>query len=836
MRHAPAHTPRAKSARIDLTMAWFSSSASTSSEGPRQRPRPGRRNPNPKPELKRSTLLAFSLFALFTALTVAICFVGLSQAGPLILKDHVSRLRVTAEIPFQYTSAIQTNQLLEEQRQRIPPVFVLDLSTVERFAAHLRTLFDELTEFAAIPANATNPLPDLKVPELKGFRDFNNDAQNPFGLRPEDVVAFYNALPDARRNEILNEALILLRDIHQRGIHGSDSTITANFNAANASALSLFQLEDANGNIQTVDILSEQDALRNLRINIAALDTPREATLPLFRILRNGITPNVRFDSDRTQQRIAQAQDAIQPVRVSVAAGDTIIDPNSRVTALEFEQLQAYRQALRLEQQRSYGLDSLLLERSLLTILIIAAAAFYLRLLRIRFEHNVRVFLLSAAVILLNLLLIRAVMELADSAFALNNPLLPRLIPFLLPVIIGPIILTILVGPRQGILAAALVSTLAAIMQGNAFGMGILSMLVALTSIHFCRNVQLRASLVRAGIAAGSVLAIGTLPTALHSASEPLTILYQILAALANGTLSAILIVGILPLLEQLFRYTSDITLLELTDFNHPLLRKMQVEAPGSYHHSLMVANLSENAANAIGANTLLCRVCALFHDVGKMVKPEYFAENQHDGINPHIERNPSMSALVIKSHVKEGVQLARDYRLPTVIIDVIRQHHGTSLIQYFYYKALEQQRSEKLPSGFSPNAPRIELDTVNEATYRYEGPIPQFTESAIIMLADSIEAASRSLRKVTPQAIDELLDKIFYARLEDGQLDATPITFQQLNRIKESFAFTLLNMLHARVEYPDAPDSPSAKRARKRLPQPDLQPDLPPSPNPTNP
>jgi membrane-associated HD superfamily phosphohydrolase len=162
------------------------------------------------------------------------------------------------------------------------------------------------------------------------------------------------------------------------------------------------------------------------------------------------------------------------------------------------------------------------------------------------------------------------------------------------------------------------------------------------------------------------------------------------------------------------------------------------------------------------------------------------------------------MSALIIKSHVKEGIQMAKAYKLPTIIQDVIQQHHGTSLIQYFYYKALQQQESEGVAEKAYANAPGIELSDVNEATYRYEGPIPQFSESAIIMLADCVEAASRSLKKVNPQSIEELINNIITSRMQDRQLDATPLTFKQLQKVKESFSFTLLNMLHARIEYPD--------------------------------
>lgn len=286
----------------------------------------------------------------------------------------------------------------------------------------------------------------------------------------------------------------------------------------------------------------------------------------------------------------------------------------------------------------------------------------------------------------------------------------------------------------------------------------------------------------------------------------PLVVLAkQSLTSIIVGTLTGIVAVGILPLFEQLFKVTTGITLLELTDFNHPLLRRMQVEAPGTYHHSLMVANLSENAAAEIGASPLLCRVCCLFHDIGKLVKPDYFTENQREGINPHTEKNPSMSALVIKAHVKEGVELARDHKLPKPIIDVIRQHHGTGLIQYFYHQAQQAQNKQQcnLPNFDKVAGRTTEEKKVDESTYRYDGPRPSFKESAIIFFADSVEAASRSLKKVTQPALEELIDSIITNRIADGQLDECPLTFKELHAIRSSFTYTLLNMLHARIEYP---------------------------------
>ena len=308
--------------------------------------------------------------------------------------------------------------------------------------------------------------------------------------------------------------------------------------------------------------------------------------------------------------------------------------------------------------------------------------------------------------------------------------------------------------------------------------------------------------LVRAGLLAGATAAVaGAFLGLLGNLSFGL-VGQQFIIALVVGLLTGILAVGLLPIFEQIFNITTEITLLELTDFNHPLLRRMQMEAPGTYHHSLMVANLSENAAAAIGASPLLCRACCFYHDIGKLVKPEYFVENQKGGINPHAQKAPSMSALVIKAHVKEGVELARKHQLPRVIMDVIRQHHGTGLIQYFYHQA-QQQQNQQTDLPFTEKIKKHDSQKVDESTYRYDGPRPAFKESAIIFFADSVEAASRSLKKVTQPAIEELIDNMFKSRIEDGQLDECPLTFKELHQIRSSFTFTLLNMLHSRVEYP---------------------------------
>jgi hypothetical protein len=430
---------------------------------------------------------------------------------------------------------------------------------------------------------------------------------------------------------------------------------------------------------------------------------------------------------------------------------------------------------------------------------------------------------LLALVVIGNLALVRLTYWLAELPYFVQNANAASILPYIAPTAIAPLIVAILIDAGSAIFMALFISIFTSIIYGNRLDVLVITFLASMVGIFCCRQVRRRGDVVRAAAYGGFTVAIfagliGVIDQ-LSFVSSPNLIPKQMLAGLATGILTGVIVAGLLPVIEGLFKRTTDITLLELTDFNHPLLRLMQMEAPGTYHHSLIVAQLSENAANAINANPLLARVCALFHDIGKTRKPEYFTENQRDRANPHDENNPSLSALIIKAHVKDGVDLAVKHKLPRAVIDVIQQHHGTSLIRYFFQRALGEKRPA-LRQGSSDTKPSfntlpgLEPAKVCETTYRYDGPRPQFKESAIIHLADGVEAASRSLRRVSPQHLGELIDQIFKDRIEDGQLDEAPVTFEELSKIKSSFTFTLLNMLHSRVGYTPAAEEPARRKA----------------------
>ena len=338
------------------------------------------------------------------------------------------------------------------------------------------------------------------------------------------------------------------------------------------------------------------------------------------------------------------------------------------------------------------------------------------------------------------------------------------------------------------------------------------SLVCGFVAIFLTAEVRKRGDLPRAGLFVGLttwVLAVAFHKiNLLHMWAEVATLNYQTLgyqSAVAIGTpiVMTLIIVGGLPWLESLFHITTRVRWLELADLNHPLLRRMTIEAPGTFQHSLAVANLAEGACEAVGANPTMARVCSYFHDIGKLVKPEYFTENMRHDRNPHDDLAPTMSALIIIAHVKEGISLALEHKLNQEIIEVIQQHHGTSLVYYFYKKAMDQQQAART-DGKVTSMHDEDLPEVSESSFRYGGPKPQTREAAIVSLADSIESAARSMERVTPQKIEQLITDIIRKRVAEGQLDDCDLRFKDLGEIAEAFRHTLSSMMHSRVAYPD--------------------------------
>ncbi len=385
-----------------------------------------------------------------------------------------------------------------------------------------------------------------------------------------------------------------------------------------------------------------------------------------------------------------------------------------------------------------------------------------------------------------------------SSSYFLTANQLPLLF---FPFAVVPMLVALLFNDR----VLTLVITMAGAMTISRFSpdphsIGTMFLISGLASGIMVFGARRRNTIINSGIAVGLIQAISFFLIERLSFVDPM----RYLVLLLNGIVSAMIVLGILPVFEYLFGRITNIKLLELADFNNPILNRLMLEAPGTYHHSLVVGNLSQAACKAIGANALLARIGAYYHDIGKLDKPEYFTENQDARTNVHEALPPSMSKLVIMNHIKEGVDLAKKHRLNPRIIDFIQQHHGKSLVYFFYRRALEDSATP---------------EEITEDGFRYLGPKPTTKETAVVLLADSVEAATRSLKEPTAQHIEEVVHKIINNKFIDGQLDECELTLKDLEIISTVFGHILSGIYHTRVNYPEARSENIHKKPAKEDP-----------------
>jgi putative nucleotidyltransferase with HDIG domain len=436
------------------------------------------------------------------------------------------------------------------------------------------------------------------------------------------------------------------------------------------------------------------------------------------------------------------------------------------------------------------------------------------------FARNSRLLLIFGT-LLIHLGITKSIILLANS-----GTLDPRFGPLVVPYAFAPLVCSVLLGRNHGLYAATFASLWGALVfRGIDAIFLVMSLICGFTAVFLTLEVRRRSRLLRAGFFVGLATWIVGLVFQqilvvweLFPAFNWKLLAHQSFAAVGTGFLTATLVGGIIPLLESLFGITTNITWLEAADLNHPLLKRMTIDAPGTYHHSLVVANLAEAGAEAVGANPTMTRVCSYFHDIGKLVKPEYFTENAQPGDDPHKELAPTMSALIVIAHVKEGIDLALKYKLSQPVIDVIQQHHGTTLVRYFYQRALRQQDDARR-GGKIMNIRDEDIPEVKEQTFRYQGPKPKTREAGIIMLADAVESASRSLEKPTPQRLEQLIGEIVLDRITDGQLEECPLTMADLKTLSKRFQFTLQSMLHTRISYPPGTESAPRQAESRQAP-----------------
>ena len=365
--------------------------------------------------------------------------------------------------------------------------------------------------------------------------------------------------------------------------------------------------------------------------------------------------------------------------------------------------------------------------------------------------------------------------------------------PFLTPLAGLSIIGTILLGPRLMFLMVVITSVNVGIIAGNDFFLTAALLLGSGFAIYTVVRVDSRMQLLKAGLFIAAVMALLAFAVSLVGGGSLRISLWQGGLGLANGLLSLALVMVLLPLLESAFNILTPMKLLELSDPSRPLLQKLLRQAPGTFSHSMQVGVMAESAAERIGANPLLAQIGAYYHDIGKLTHPGYFIENQISQANPHDALSPTLSAKIIKRHVRDGINMGREWDLPQEIMDIIAQHHGSTRIEYFYRKALEQA-----PEG----------GTVRDSDFRYSGGLPKSKEAGIVMVADTVEATVKSIPKPTPKRIEDVVSDTIKQKLDDGQFDQCELTMRELHEVGEAVKEVLLGFLGPRIEYPEAQSS----------------------------
>lgn len=711
-----------------------------------------------------------ALVLLGVAFAVYLLFPGAQTSDvPVLERGVVAREDVIAQVEFTVPKPPEELRREREEAARgVPPVFEYRPAAADSVLGGVRLFFGAVEE-------ALRAAPDGR--EEQAIRGVLDAARIPTTLAAAEVLG------DAERRARLRAATeSAVRELLPFGVAASSPA------RAGVSAVRVGGLPGGERLLPADSLVTADQFYRAAQERLpagAGVDAAELQRLLLVRYFR----PSLAEDERRTEAARARAAAAVDSVRERILPGQRILGAREQVTERDVERLRAYQIAMQDHQVDGVSARGVLRAAGAVLfnlLLLLIPGALLLLVLRPIYDDTRAVLFLGMVVL--------AVMGIAAqiARFGLAPELIP--VPFAAlmvavlwggrPALVLALTLALLIGGQQPFVGISVPFEAAVGGAAAAFGLRLAQ-----------RRLQAWALIAAIAVAyAAAALALGLLRA--RGAPE---IGEAALWGAVNSVASTLLAIGFLPLAEWFTRVTTNQTLMELADPKHPLLQRLSLEAPGTYAHTISVANLAEAVCNAIGANALLARVGVYYHDIGKITKPLYFIENQPRGRNPHDRLKPSMSAAVVRSHVIEGLRLASEYRLPPVVKDFIAQHHGTQPISFFMDQAREAD-----PEG-----------RINPADYAYAGPRPQTRETAVVMIADSVESAARVLHDPTPPRIRELVDRIVEGKMQGGQLDECPLTLGEITVAREVLAKVLSGMYHQRLDYPAAPGNGGAAAGR---------------------
>lgn len=710
---------------------------------------------------------------------------------------EVASVDIKSPISFQIVDESATREKRKSAADSVPPVFDYDRQQHEQVLNRVYKAFRDLRK--EVHAVRWPRKSEAHAEAIKKFVSHKAEFEKDLGIEvPQNLFEWLTEHKFAARFE--NIIIRTLTKWSQRKTVDGQNLPSMNPNdpvlvrVVGPEKSSSEEFIISRGDVRDVRKLSEFNLDGVMGVDELSNRDQRDC-LELAKLL---IVPNMTYNKQETIDRRAKASEAVLPVQISIKRNQTIVSEGSVIRPIHMTLLNEIKSL-----QKERRSDFIALAVAFLFMIVVTVFFSYLRrIARNRIKIDGKDIYAMAVVLTLIVCLTKLYMFISAAAFTsrFSSTIPASSFLYAAPVAAGPMLVGLMISSGEIVwLFTIFISITVALMVGPNVDLAFL-LVSAIGGIAAARGVFLctkRNDIYRAGIRTGLVnAAVLAVLTFLQPRGE-MSYLYQMLwnaaFGFAGGMLASMVAMTFIPLLESLFNYTTDVKLLELSNLNHPLMKDMIVKAPGTYHHSLVVGSMCEAAAEEIGANPLLAKVMAYYHDIGKMEHAQYFIENQRPGHNAHDHISPHMSKTVLIAHVKDGAEMGYRHKLGKAIIDGILQHHGTTLISYFYNRAIEEQDEN--------------IDTVNENDFRYPGPKPQFKEAALLMVADSIEAAARSLDEPTAARLTSLVKNIIQNKFLDGQLDECDLSLKDLSVIEECYRRVILGIYHQRIDYPQSPD-----------------------------
>lgn len=621
------------------------------------------------------------------------------------------------------------------------------------------------------------------VEDVRTTENLRNEAANSVeaqfridsGIRNEvkqDIGDTFEILYQTKRDETLTEEE-KIEAINEKTPVNLEEEMTMNVLSVSKESIEhlesyLFEItaEHLNRGIRLEDLptvkVSAEESIRNL--------SEFNDALQVFgiRVFNQSLRPNEFYDAERTEELKQQAMDEV----------DSIIIGQDEVIAREGERISVSQmQILRELGLLAEGgrLDYLLyLGIMIIVVLLLLTLVLYLLLFHKNLIYDPKNLFMLILILLLTLGI---------------SKILSIITIFVMPVATAAMLLAILINPKVAIVSNIILSVMTVLITGNSMTLLIMLLIGGTLGALMAYRTQQRGNILLSGFVVGAANFFVVLGIGFINSNEINEVLLHAGYGAIGGGFAAVMTIGTLPFWEWAFGILTHLKLIEMSNPNQPLLKKLLLEAPGTYHHSIIVGNLSEAATDAVGGNTLLARVGAFYHDIGKTIRPYFFKENQFGADNPHDQLKPLKSSSIITGHVSDGLKVAKEHKLHKEITEFIKSHHGNTLVAYFFHKEKEHNKN---------------VEEIKEDAFRYQGPKPHTKETAIVMLADSVEAAIRSIQEPNQEKIENLIEKILKGKLQDGQLDESHLTLKEIQRIKKVFTSTLLGIYHERIEYPE--------------------------------